>query len=173
MEEKDLKRKINKNLSVDTFNYRKDCIMINKLDEYIPELIDIQNSMYLRTSLLILTKHNIAIVNKKSLSIDKEKTDALQDLLTATAKNLEQIHEIIFPTSKREKEVSHSWDNVDILDLMDIDEEVKKYTDSPNLDNMTLEETLKLIEEHNPSFVKAKREELAAQNSDPDLSQPT
>ena len=61
--------------------------------------------------------------------------------------------------------IDHSWDNVNTPDVDEIMFEADKYADPLTVLHMTLEETLKLIEEHNPSFAKAMREELAAEKA--------
>ena len=125
--------------------------------------------------------HAFAVLSKYKPEIPEIEISEVQEkllivdtLLSNILKNISMLEDIFFPLSDRQREINDSWNNVDWLDACEILEEVENYTDPSTIDNMTLEEALKLIEEHNPSFVKAKREELAAQNSDnPDLSQPT
>ena len=103
--------------------------------------------------------------------IDEGTGKEVDDLLNTAIHSIEQIDKLLFPD--KYENIDHSWDNVDWLDIGEICCEAEKYTAPSNVDSMTLEETLNLIEKHNPSFAKAKREELAAQNPDPDPSQPT
>ena len=162
MNEKEILKKINKELVIPKTFIVQDFIKA------------VQSYNELRFFLYSLAKSNSVIIDHGSFHINEEKTKSLKKLLWSTAHNLDEIYEIIFPLSEREKDVGRSWDSVDLIDAAEIGLEAEKYTDPSNVDNMTLEETLKLIEEHNPSFAKAKREELAAQNFDnPDPSQPT
>ena len=72
--------------------------------------------------------------------IDEKTRTELNGLLETAIHSIEQIDELLFPD--KYENIDHSWDNVDIFDLIDIFEESEKYADPSTLDSMTLEETL-------------------------------
>lgn len=139
-------------------------------ERYLRNLEDIQKNYGLLMAYKRLLYKDLRSICRNEV-IDEKTGTELEGLLSTAIDSIGQIDKLLFP--EKYENIDHSWDNIGWVDACEILMEAEKYTDPSNVDNMTLEEALKLIEEHNPSFVKAKREELAAQNPDPDPSQPT
>ena len=112
------------------------------------EFKTIEESENLWAALGILLKYELPDMPEMRISEVQEALYPLRKLLDTTMSNIAQIHNILFPAEK------DPLDDMDWIDLWDIYDEAKKYTDPSHWNEMSDEEMIKLINDNDPQFMK-------------------